>query len=96
MGWLSFALRLVPLVVGAVQAVESIYKKDPNKPKDQQNKERQDAAVDAIGAMIATIEATTAKEIMDEEGFKVLLRRMIDDYIAVQNFIRDWQETHKQ
>lgn len=96
MGFLSIALKLVPLIVGAVQAVESIYKKDPSKPKEQQNKERQDAAVDAIGAMITTLEVSFQKELMDEKEFQILLRKMIDDYIAIQNFIRNFQENKNQ
>ena len=95
MNFITAAIRLIPLIVGAVQAVESIFKKDPNKPKELQNKERQDTAVTAIGAMIQALELNLQKELLDESAFQALLRKLIDDYIATQNFIRDWQETHK-
>ena len=84
MKWLTIGLKVFPLIVGAIHAVESIV-------TNKKGKDKQDAAIEAVGAMIKTIELTTDKEIMNEEEFKVLLRKMIDDYVAIQNFIRDFK-----
>lgn len=84
MGWLSVALKLFPLIIGAVHAVERIA-------GAKKGKEKQDAAVDAVGAMISAIEISVGKEIMDEADFQVLLRKLIDDYVAIQNFVRDFK-----
>lgn len=85
MGWVVAALKIFPLIIGAVQAVEKIA-------GSKKGKEKQDAAIEAIGAMINAIEIGVSKEIMNEQKFQELLRRLIDDYVAVQNFIWDFQK----
>ena len=83
--------KIITLLVGAVQAVDKIWSIFHTDVPDK-NKARQDAAVDAIGAMISALEISAGKEIMDEAKFQELLRKLIDDYIAVQNFIRDFKK----
>ena len=85
MKWLTVGLKIFPLIVGAIHAVESLM-------TNKKGKDKQDAAVDAIGAMIQAIELSVSKEIMDEKEFADLLRKIIDDYVAIQNFIRDFKK----
>lgn len=80
MHWITIGLKLFPLIVGAIHAVEKIA-------GSKKGKEKQDAAVEAVGAMIRALELSTDKEIMDETEFQVLLRKIIDDYVAIQNYI---------
>jgi hypothetical protein len=84
MKWIEMGLKVFPLIVGAVHAVESLV-------SGKKGKDKQDAAVEAFGAMIKALELTTEKEIMNEEEFKKLLRKLIDDYVAVQNFIAEFR-----
>lgn len=80
MHWITIGLKFFPLIVGAIHAVEKIA-------GSKKGKEKQDAAVEAVGAMIRALELSTDKEIMDETEFQVLLRKIIDDYVAIQNYI---------
>lgn len=80
MKWIQWGLKIYPLIIGAVHAVEKIA-------GAAKGKEKQDAAVEAVGAMIEAIELSVSKEILNEAEFQVLLRRIIDDYVAIQNFI---------
>ena len=75
------------MIIGAVHAVESIA-------GAKKGKDKQDAAVDAIGAMIQSVEITFGTEILNVPEFNALLRRMIDDYVALQNFYRKWKLEH--
>lgn len=86
--WLSAALKIFPLIIGAIHAVERIA-------GDKKGKDKQDAAIDAIGAMIKSVEVGISKEIIDETKFQELLRKLIDDYVAVQNFIRDFRSNNE-
>ena len=85
MKWLTIGLKIFPLIVGAIHAVESLM-------TNKKGKDKQDAAIDAIGAMIRAIELTVDKEIMNEKEFTDLLRKMIDDYVAIQNFIANFKK----
>jgi hypothetical protein len=81
----SIGIKLIPFVVAAVHGVESIS--DSFKDKDVHGKQKQDAALDAIGAMINSIELTAGTELMGKDDFKELVRHLINDYVAIQNYI---------
>jgi hypothetical protein len=89
LNFITGVVKLIPLVIGAVHAVESIA------GKDKHGKEKQDAAIDAIGAMISSAELTFGREIMDVPEFNSLVRKLIDDYVAVQNFVKKWKESQQ-
>lgn len=88
MNWISGAIKIIPLIITAVEAVERLFfNKDGSESK-------KDAALDIIGHAIESIESLAGKELMKEAEFKVLVSKLIDDYVAVQNFIADFQK-HK-
>lgn len=84
MGWIQAVIKIIPLIVGAVHAVEKIA-------GAKKGKEKQDAAIEAIGAMINALELSFNKELMDVPEFQELIRKLIDDYVAVQNFAKEFQ-----
>lgn len=84
MGWIQTVVKIIPLIVGAVHAVEKIA-------GAKKGKEKQDAAIEAIGAMISALELSFNKELMDVPEFQELVRKLIDDYVAVQNFAKEFQ-----
>lgn len=88
MGWITTVSRIIPLVIGAVHAVESITGSIKSTDK---GKSKQDAAIDAIGAMISVLEVSSGKEMMNVPEFQNLLRKLIDDYVAIQNFIEKFK-----
>jgi hypothetical protein len=55
---------------------------------------KQDAAIDAIGAMVNSVELSVGADVMNQEDFKTLLRHMIDDYVAIQNYISAYNLQH--
>lgn len=84
MSWINLALKIIPVVAGAVNAVEKIS-------KNKSGKEKKEAALEAIETMISTMEISISKELLNEEEFKKLMSKLIDDYVAVQNFIKEHQ-----
>ncbi len=88
MNWISGAIKIIPLIITAVEAVERLFFN-----KDGENSKK-DAAMDIIGQAIESIESLAGKELMNQAEFKVIVSKLIDDYVAVQNFIADFQK-HK-
>lgn len=92
MAWIDIALKILPLVAGSVAVVEKLASTLVKSDDKDKNKKKQDAAVDAIGIMISTMELSFDREIMNVPEFQTLLRRLIDDYVAIQNFVRDFKK----
>jgi len=78
-GWLVIAARIVPLVWTAVQAVERLVK--------GKGQEKQDAAVDLVGDLLATVEGAAGKDLLNDAAVVAAVRRLIDAVVAVQNVI---------
>lgn len=82
MGWIVGVVKLVPMIVGAVHAVEAIA------GKDKHGKEKQDAAVTAFNEMLKAADIPNVDTAITKAvEFEALLRRFIDDYVAIQNLI---------
>lgn len=79
MNWFNVVQKIVPIVVGAVHAVETI--------KNIKGKDKQDAAVSAIEAMIPAFQVALPEGVFQSDEFQILLRNLIDSYVAIQNFI---------
>lgn len=79
-------VKLIPMIIGAVHAVEKIGSMS-------KGKEKQDAAVEAIVAMIAASEIAIDSELINEESFRDLIRVAIDNYVAIQNYIAERKKT---
>lgn len=92
MKWLNIVQKLIPIVTGAIHAVKVLTAKRDNEVRTPEentayNKERQDAAVNAIEAMIPAFQLVLPEGAFQSDEFQKLLREFIDDYVAIQNFI---------
>lgn len=88
MGWLEKGLKIVPLIISAINAVENLV-------RNKSGKDKQEAAIDTFDALIKAVEVGIDKDLLNEEEFQVLLRKFIDDYVAIQNFIKDKNKDKK-
>lgn len=78
--WIVRATRLLPLVIGAVHAVEALF-------SDKRGKAKQDAAVSSVRAMLAAVEIGMNKDLLDDEDVERAVRAVIDAYVALQNLV---------
>ena len=77
MSWLIGVLKLIPLILAAVQAVERMSSK--------KGKEKQDEAVHLVGDLVPLIEASVGRDIVDDEKVQIAIRTVIDAVVALQN-----------
>lgn len=80
MGWLTVGLKLAPLIIGAVHAIEGLV-------TSKHGKDKQDAAVDLVGVMLAAIEGTAGRDLLNDAAVQDATRRVIDAVVALQNVI---------
>ena len=80
MPWITLGLKLAPLIVGAVHAVERLV-------KGAKGKEKQDAAVDLIATMLAAIEGAAGKDLLDDAAVQDAVRKTIDAVVSLQNIL---------
>lgn len=78
--WIERGVRLFPLIVAAVHAVERLV-------TGSRGSAKQDAAVDAVRAMLAAIEAGIDRNLLDDADVERAVRATIDAYVALQNII---------
>lgn len=90
MGAFLAALKVVPLIVAAVKSVETLFKKDPAKPPAEQNKERQDAAVEMTGDLLPLVEGWIGRDAFEDEGVKRVVRKLIDVIVELGNAVKDF------
>lgn len=81
--WLKVITKVVTIIPMVVNLVEKLA-------GDKKGKEKQDAAVDGIKDIVAGLEFTFGKEIVNEDKFQELVRQFIDTYVAMQNFASDY------
>ena len=84
---LGTLIRIIPLVVGTIGAVESMFKAIKGKGSD-----KKDAYIAGIMAALGVSEVGLNRDLLNEEQTKKLeelLGRLGDDIIAVNNFIHD-------
>ena len=80
MPWVLIGLKLAPLIIGAVHAVERLL-------TSKHGKDKQDAAVDMIDAMLAAIEGSAGRDLLDDAAVQVAVRAVIDATVKLQNII---------
>lgn len=81
--WIAAAGRAVVLlgyVTKAVQAVELLA-------GARRGREKQDAAVDTVKAMLAAAEAGAGRDLLDDDEVDAAVRQTIDAYVALQSVI---------
>mgnify|MGYP001562056431 CR=1 FL=1 len=87
MKWLDIGFRIVPLIVGAITAVEKLFEKRDGESKAEKSRRKQEAAVETVGAMLAALEAGLAKDLLDDADVRAAVRSVIDAYVKLQNVI---------
>ena len=81
MSWLHGILKLIPLILAAVQAVERMSSK--------KGKDKQDEAVNLVGDLVPLIEASIGRDVVDDAKVHVAIRAVIDAVVALQNVAAD-------
>lgn len=82
MMWIAVALKLVPLIVAAVNAVERMA-------GAKKGQDKQDEAILLVGDLLPVIEASIGRDLVNEAEVQGALRKVIDAVVALQNVIRD-------
>lgn len=83
MGWVTGALKLIPLILTAITAVEKLV--------DKKGKAKQDAAVDLIGQLVPLIEASIDRDVVDDAAVQQGMRDTITATVSLLNIVRDVQ-----
>lgn len=78
--WIERGVRLLPLIVGAVHAVERLV-------TESRGPAKQDAAVEATKAMLAAVEIGVDKDLLNDAEVERAVRLTIDAYVFLQNVI---------
>lgn len=80
--WVTTGIRLVPTIISAVHAVESLL-------TAKSGKEKQDAAVEAVQAAVEVTEASIGKDFLHNGKIDGATRQFIDAYVNLQNAIAE-------
>jgi len=79
MGFLAIGLKILPLVVEAIQWVEKFV--------TSKGQYKQDAAVYMIKSFLGVAEQGTNKDLLDDDQVEIATRAVIDAVVALQNVI---------
>lgn len=82
MNWVTGALKLIPLIMAAVNAVERMS-------GAKKGKEKQDEAISLVGDLVPMIEASIGRDVVNEAGVQDAIRKVIDAVVSLQNVVRD-------
>ena len=85
--WAIF--RMVPLVLGAVQAVEQLKSAKKGQAK-------QDAAVNMVRAALPLAEEIGGADLLDDAAVDAATRHVINAVVALENVVRDAQARRTQ
>lgn len=83
MRWVNLGLKLVPMIIAAIQGVERLAKPAPNLT----GAAKQDLAVETVCTMFGITEAALGKDLFEDQAFQQAIRAFIDAYVAMQNVI---------
>jgi len=78
--WIAQTARLVPLIVVAVHAVETIATLARGRSK-------QEAAVEAVHAGLAAAELGLGRDLLNDDDVDEAVRCLVDAYVALQNAV---------
>ena len=78
--------RIIPLVIGVMGAVEKMYNAIKGK-----SSEKSEAFIEGIMAALGITEQTLGKDLINNNKFKDLLKKVADAIIELNNFIRDYK-----
>ncbi len=80
--WLVVGLRLVPIIINAVNFVEKFI-------RSLKGKDKEDAAVELAGDMLQTIEGIAGKDLVDDPLVQQAIRNVMQAVVSLQNVVRD-------
>jgi hypothetical protein len=78
MAGLLTIVRLIPLVIAAVNSVERLV-------TTKRGKDKQDAAVDMVRDLLPLVEGVIGKDVFDDPSMQDAVRKLIDAAVAVEN-----------
>lgn len=73
-------MRLFPYILTAVEAIEKLM-------KSGKGKEKQDAAADLAKTLLASIEGSLGKDLLNDADVDKAVRGVIDAIVALQNIV---------
>lgn len=73
-------VKMIPLIITAVTAVEKLV-------TDKKGKEKQDAAVDMVRTLLPLIEGTIGKDLLDDVQVQTAVRSAIDAIVALEKTV---------
>lgn len=82
-------LKIISLVVPVIGQIERLFRKDPAQPPAEQNKARQDAAVEMVEDLAPLVTTLVPTVVFNVPKVQVALRAAIDAIVALHNAIRD-------
>jgi hypothetical protein len=78
--WVERGFTLVPLIIGAVNAIENLV-------TGLRGSKKQDAAVDFTRSILISVEGLAGKDLIDDVKVQAAVRTLIDAAVAVQNAV---------
>lgn len=78
--WIALGVKIYPLIAMAVTMVEKVA-------HAAKGKDKQDAAVDAIGVGLELLESGLGRDLLDDAEVQAALRSAVDSYVHLQNVI---------
>ncbi len=82
MNWVTGALKLIPLIIAAVGAIERIA-------SAKKSRETQDEAIALVGDLVPLVEASIGRDVINESSVQDAIRKVIDAVVSLQNVVRD-------
>jgi len=82
MRWVAGALKLFPLIVTAVNAIERFA-------TTKKGSEKQDEAVAMVSDLVPLVEASIGRDVVNDTDVQQAIRKVIDAVVALQNVVRD-------
>lgn len=79
-GWIAIGMKILPLIWGAVQAVEHFL-------TDIHGKDKQNAAVDMVSAFLIATEGAAGRDLLNDNDVRVATKAVIDAVVSLQNLI---------
>ena len=80
MGFVAIGLKLLPYIVSAVEAVERLIR--------TKGEEKENAAVGMVHAILQTVEAGTARDLLNDEDVNRATRDVMRAVVSLQNVIK--------
>ena len=81
MKWLHVGLKLLPYILSCVKAVEEFL----GGPK--RGKEKEDAAVGMVHAILQTIEAGIDRDLLNDGAVNAAVRKVMQSIVALENVV---------